>query len=93
MVKIGPVKEESLKFSQAVYPESEVELKEIVKICIRNKYTFAVPVLKKPIELESTITAEKYVLETVVLIFHDHCDSILKKVELSLSEDDNYGSC
>ena len=81
MVKIGPVNEESLEFNQALYPENKTELEKIVKVCIRDNYTFAVPVLVDPLELSSSITDEKFVVEHVVLIFHDHCDAILDQVE------------
>jgi len=84
LVKIGPVKEVSFEFDQALYPESENEFNEIVKICIRNNYPFAVPVLVEPGELSSAITADKYIVKSVVAIYHEHCDAILEKVELSL---------
>jgi hypothetical protein len=81
MVKIGPVKEQNMEFDQGLYPESEEELNKIVKICMKNKYSFAVPILKEPIELKSAISDHKFTLNHVVLIFNDHCDDILNKLE------------
>lgn len=84
MVKIGNVKEECVEFSQALYPESEEELNNIIEICIKQNYPFAVPVLKEHIELPSAITDKKFKLplKQVVLIFHDHTSDILSILDL-----------
>jgi hypothetical protein len=81
-MKIGEVKVTQLEFSQELYPESEKELKEIIKICIRNEYPFAVPILKEPVELKSALTDKKYTLNHVILVFHDHCQRIVHEFEV-----------
>jgi hypothetical protein len=85
-MKIGSIKEESLEFNQALYPMSKKELDKVVKVCVDNNYPFAFPVLKKPIELGSAITDEKYIINYVILIYNENCDDIVNKVEFCGSD-------
>ena len=81
MVKIGPVGKYKVRFTQELVPETETELKNIIKACIQNKYPFFVDIFDEPREATTAIGKVVFKVKWCVLVDKSVTHDIIDFVE------------